>query len=126
MRRLGPALAALLFLAACHGAKPVAKASRVLELRPKPASGASLPQGTHIEIAAVPVPPAEMQWVSGTVQLIGAPTLAFKKDPKDGAFKFKFMVPPMVDVPAGSYQVKAWGRTSAGEDVEGQMAYEVR
>jgi hypothetical protein len=97
-----------------------------LELRPSPASPASLAPGSRIEIAAVPVPSTELEWVSGTVKLFGSPTLAFKKDAKDGFFKFKTMVPPMVDVPAGSYEVRAWGRTSAGEAVEGKMDYEVR
>ncbi len=99
--------------------------TRQLELRASPASPASLIPGSRIEIAAVPVPAGEMQWVSGTVQLFGAPTLAFKKDPKDGFFKFKTMIPPMVQVPAGSYEVKAWGRTTAGEAIEGRLDYQV-
>jgi hypothetical protein len=122
---LAGGLALLLALAACGGRKPIVGA-RVLELRPNPASPATLAPGSRIEIAAVPVPLAELQWVSGTVKLFGSPTLAFKKDAKDGYFKFKTMVPPMVDVPAGSYEVRAWGRTAAGEDVEGRMDYEVR
>jgi hypothetical protein len=118
-------LALVLALQACHSGQPKAGA-RYLELRPKPASPASLVPGSRIEIAAVPIPGTELQWVSGTVKLFGSPTLAFKKDAKDGYFKFKTMVPPMVDVPAGSYEVRAWGRTAEGEAVEGRMDYEVR
>ena len=84
-----------------------------------------LEPGTIVSIAAVPVPATEMQWVSGTVQLFGAPKLSFKKDPKDGFYKFKTMVPPMVQIPAGTYEVKAWGRTAAGEAVEGRTDYVV-
>ena len=79
-----------------------------------------------IEIMAVPVPATEMQWVSGTVKIFRAPSLAFKKDPQDGFYKFKTMVPPMVIIPSGNYEIKAWGRTVAGEEVQGRLEYVVQ
>jgi hypothetical protein len=120
----GLALAAALLVAGC-GAKPRADGHR-LELRADPPSPASLAPGRIIKITAAPVPGGDMQWVSGTVKVLGARVVAFRKDPEDGLYKFKTMVPPMVDIPSGSYQVKAWGRTLAGEDVEGSLDYEVR
>lgn len=113
-------------LAACTPKAVLRPTETVLELRPDPPSPASLEPGTIVSIAAVPVPATEMQWVSGTVQLFGAPKLAFKKDPRDGFYKFKTMVPPMVQIPAGKYAVRAWGRTAAGEDIQGQTEYVVQ
>jgi hypothetical protein len=97
-----------------------------LELRADPPSPAPLQPGTIIKITAVPQPAGEMAWVSGTVKVLGARVVAFKKDPQDGLFKFKTMVPPMADIPSGSYQVRAWGRSAAGEAVEGSLDYVVR
>lgn len=119
-------LGALLGLTACT-AKPVLKpGARYLEIRTTPQSPAELPAGSRVNIVAVPVPATEMQWVSGTVKLFRAPTLAFKKDLEDGFFKFKTMVPPMVMIPAGTYEVKAWGMTVDGESIEGRTDYVVR
>ena len=127
-RALAGALALCLGLAlgACASKAVIKPASAVLELRCNPSSPSSLESGTIVTIAAVPVPATEMQWVSGTVQLFGAPKLAFKRDPKDGLYKFKTMVPPMVQIPVGKYEVKAWGRTAAGEEINGQMEYVVQ
>lgn len=125
--RLALALAAgALLFSACAKKAEVLPSGRFLELRCDPASPAELPSGKLVEIKAVPVPQAEMQWVSGTVKLFGAPNIVFKKDPKDGNFRFRTMVPPMVEVPIGKYAIKVWGRTTAGEAVEGHMDYEVR
>jgi hypothetical protein len=49
------------------------------------------------------------------------------KEQGDGkGWYFRTMVPPLVTVPKGSYEVKAWGKTKAGEDVQGLMSYEVQ
>jgi hypothetical protein len=119
------ALLALFSLAACGG-KQVKAPAHTLEIRPNPASPAKLPSGTRIEVAALPQPAVEMQWVSGTVKLFGAPTLTFKKDLKDGLWKFRTMIPPMVDMPSGTYEIKAWGRTVGGEEIAGRMDYVVQ
>jgi len=126
MRARSLTLVLLTLIAGCTP-KPVLKpGATVLELRATPPSPATLASGMIVSIAAVPVPATEMQWVSGTVKIFRAPNLAFKKDAKDGFYKFKTMVPPMVQIPAGTYEVKAWGRTAAGEAVEGRMEYVVQ
>jgi hypothetical protein len=79
-----------------------------------------------VTVSALPVPEAEMAWVSGTVKLMGAPVLGMKPAADGKRWQFRTMVPPMVTVPAGRYEVKAWGRTKAGEDIQGQMTYEVQ
>lgn len=121
-------IGAVLLFAACTP-KAVVKpgpGATTLEIRVNPPSPAALASGMLVEIAAVPVPATEMQWVSGTVKIFRAPTLPFKKDAKDGLFKFKTMVPPMVMIPAGTYEVKAWGRTALGQDVEARTEYVVK
>jgi len=35
------------------------------------------------------------------------------------------MVPPMVTVPPGAYRIRAWGRTVDGEDLRGELTYDV-
>jgi hypothetical protein len=97
-----------------------------LDIRFNPAGPTHLAPGDLVEIAVLPVPSGEMQWVSGTVQLFHAPTLAFKQDAKDKLFKFKTMVPPMANIPAGTYQVKVWGQSLLGESLQGSSSYEVR
>jgi hypothetical protein len=98
---------------------------RRLEIIADPASPASLQPGQRISVTARPLPEAQMQWVSGTVKVLGAREVAFRKD-ADGLFKFRTMVPPMVDIPSGTYEIRAWGRTAAGEAIEGSLKYEVR
>ncbi len=124
MRRTALALIGALpfFLSACRPRPDL----RHLEISVRPASPADLPPGTIVEIVAMPVPAGQMAWVSGTVKIFRAPVLAFKKSAVDGSFMFRTMVPPMATVPAGSYEVRAWGRTVAGEDVEGRLDYKVR
>lgn len=125
MRSLLAALALGLLLGACAGRKPALDARR-LELSVEPAPPALLPSGTIVKVAARAVPDAELAWVSGTVKIMGAPVLAMKPDADGKTWRFRTMVPPMVTVPAGKYEVKAWGRTKSGEELKGMFSYEVK
>jgi hypothetical protein len=97
---------------------------RTLELSVDPPSPAQLDPGTLIRVSARPVPWASMLWVSGTVQIFGAPVGAFRRA-ADGSWKFRTMVPPMATVPPGSYRIKAWGRTRDGAEIRGELTYKV-
>jgi hypothetical protein len=114
---------AALFLASCHH---LAGHGRVFALSVSPAPPANLAPGTLVKVTARPEPPAEMVWVSGTVKIFGAPVLPFKRDPAGGTWSFKTVVPPLASVPAGSYEIKVWGRTASGEEVSSNLNYEVR
>lgn len=125
--RLAPALAlGLGVLAGCASARPAQRPASVLRLSVDPAPPAQLAPGTLVKVSAVPEPPCQLAWVSGTVKLLGAPVLGFKPDPADGIWRFKTMVPPMTTVPPGHYQVKAWGRSADGAEVDGALDYEVK
>jgi hypothetical protein len=124
---LKPALFALAALALVAGCRPAMKAEgHRLELSALPQPPTSLPSGTVVTVSARTVPEGDLAWVSGTVKLLGAPVLAMKPAADGKSWWFRTMVPPMVTVPAGHYEVKAWGRTKAGEDVQGSMSYEVK
>jgi hypothetical protein len=123
--RLAAAAFAALLLAGCAGKAPVPDARR-LELSVDPAPPTGLPSGTIVKVAARAVPDAELAWVSGTVKIFGAPVLALKPDADGKTWRFKTMVPPMVTVPPGKYEVKAWGRTKNGEELQGLLNYEVK
>lgn len=125
MKSLLGALALGLLLGACAG-KPPLPGARRLELSVDPAPPARLPSGTIVRVAARAVPDAELAWVSGTVKIMGAPVLAMKPDADGKTWRFKTMVPPMLTVPAGKYEVKAWGRTKNGEELQGLFSYEVK
>jgi hypothetical protein len=112
-------------LAGCGAAEVKGQPHR-LELSALPLPPASLPSGTIVTVTARVVPDAQMEWVSGTVKLMGAPVLGMKPGADGKGWWFRTMVPPLVTVPAGHYEVKAWGRTKAGEDVQGMMSYEVQ
>lgn len=120
-----PAVLAAALLAGCAAKAPKPDARR-LELSVQPAPPASLPSGTVVQVAARAVPEAELAWVSGTVKIFGAPVMPLKPDPDGRTWRFRTMVPPLVTVPPGAYEVRAWGRTKAGEDLEGVLSYEVR
>ncbi len=127
MRLARPALAglALLLLSACATRAPKPEGRRLV-LSALPAPPAALPSGTIVSVSARPVPAAELAWVSGTVKILGAPVLGMKPGADGQSWSFRTMVPPMVTVPVGKYEVRAWGRTRAGEAVEGTMTYEVK
>lgn len=114
-----------LALGACRS-QPLAKAGRELKLEVDPPSPGELAGGTVVRVRARPLPPTELAWVSGTVALFGAPTVVFKPEAQGGGWVFATAVPPMVEVPAGSYRIKAWGPTRLGEMYGGELIYEVR
>ncbi|HXB98472.1 MAG TPA: hypothetical protein VNZ54_10505, partial [bacterium] len=76
-------------------------------------------------VQARTVPATQLASLSGTVKMMGAPSLAFRPA-ADGTWYFRTMVPPMTTVPPGHYQIKAWGRTADGQDVTANMDYEVK
>lgn len=127
MRHLaaGFVLLGALSLGACAGKTPASGATH-LELNALPAAPATLLSGTIVSVSAQAVPGAELAWVSGTVKLLGAPVLPMRLDPDGHTWRFRTMVPPLVTVPPGMYQIKAWGRTRSGAPVQGQMTYEVK
>ncbi|MES2202394.1 MAG: hypothetical protein V4498_09095 [candidate division FCPU426 bacterium] len=82
--------------------------------------------GRMVQVTAKPVPASQMAWVSGTVKVFGFPTVPFARDPKSGDWRFKTMIPSMALVPAGMYEVKAWGENLEGQRYEGNMEVEVK
>ena len=123
---LGLAAAAALALAGCHRGALKAGGAHTLVLSVDPPSPNPLDAGTLVRVTARPEPKVEMAWVSGTVKIFGAPVAPFKRDREDGSWRFKTMVPPMVTVPPGTYQIKAWGRTVDGEEIHSAISYEVQ
>jgi hypothetical protein len=122
--------AALALLAGCKSAELTPNGPdafrRHLELSALPAGPTALPSGTIVTVTARVVPEAEMAWVSGTVKLMGAPVLGMKPELNGKGWYFRTMIPPLVTIPPGHYEVKAWGKTKAGEAVNGLMSYEVQ
>ncbi len=118
------AAAFLLLAASCTrvGVRPGPRP--VLSLKVVPAPPARLEPGGFVRVTARCVPPVALGWVSGTVGILGAPVVAFRRGPA-GAWSFRTMVPPFLNVPPGTYRVKAWGRTLDGRAVRGEMDYEV-
>lgn len=119
LARAALALGVLLFVGGCHQAKPAAH-KLALSLDPP-----QLQSGVVLTLSARPEPPLELQWVSGTVEVMGAPTLPMSWDPEVQAWKFKSMVPPFVSIPAGTYTVRAWGQSSNGKRAEGELSVKV-
>jgi hypothetical protein len=114
----------VLALAGCQRGQIVGSRPSVLLVQMVPVSPARLDPGTLISVTARPEPPVAMAWVSGTVQIFGAPVAPFRRG-ADGAWRFRTAVPPMVDVPPGAYGVKVWGRTLDGQELRGASIYEV-
>jgi hypothetical protein len=127
-------VAGLLALAACAGA-PVASAGGAsaspagpaprLAITVDPAGPATLAPGTIVRVRAALQGAGQLEWVSGTVKIMGAPVLGLKPT-ADGAWAFKTMVPPMTTVPAGRYKVKVWGRLTDGRELSETLDYEVK
>jgi hypothetical protein len=115
-RSFGPLFLALglgaFLLGACH---QVSKENRlILTLTPD-----SLTPGTKVEVMAVPQVPVVLQSVSGTVAVTGAWVVPFAYDASRQAWIFKTIIPSMISIPSGKYEVKAWGLTAQGTRVEG-------
>lgn len=112
-----------LCLLAASGCHSVRKNGGSLRLSLDPPE---LAAGQLITVTAAPEPAAELAWVSGTVKVMGAATLPFRKDPSTGHWQFKTMIPAFVSLPSGSYEAKAWGETRAGARYEGSMTVLVK
>jgi hypothetical protein len=123
-----PSLAGLAALAACAlagcaGQRIIGNAPRLV-LTVSPPSPARLDPGTLVSVTAVSEPRVAMRWVSGTVRILGAPVTDFRLR-ADGSWGFRTMVPPMMGVPPGAYHIRAWGRSVDGQDLRGELTYEV-
>jgi hypothetical protein len=125
LKRPGAALLGLALLAGCAHAPQALGPAPSLVLSALPAPPAQLDPGVIVTVEARTLPQTQLAWVSGTVRIMGAPTLAFRQG-ADGTWSFRTMVPPMTTVPPGLYQIKAWGRTAEGQDVKATMEYEVK
>ena len=120
VRALGGCLiAAALLLVGCHQVKPSVSFLR-LSLDPP-----QLQPGVPMTLSVRPEPPTELLWVSGTVEVMGVPTLPLRQDPTDGVWKFRSMLPSFVSIPAGTYKVKAWGVSKQGKRAEGELSIKV-
>ena len=110
-----------LLLSACHRVAP----ERMLDVRMEPST---LKPGQIVEIIVKPVQPVELQWVSGTVKLgMGAvPEKSLKYEDACSCWKFKTMIPVFVTIPAGKYEIKAWGETENGDAYSGSTMIEVK
>lgn len=121
MRRLGLlALTLLPLLCSCAGAKPEAKRQLILSLDPP-----RLEPGEIILVSARPEPMATMRWISGTVQVLGAPTMPFEPG-VDGSWIFKTQIPIFSTIEPGSYLAKAWGDDQDGQRYEGSLLIQVK
>jgi len=121
--RLGRGLAfafALPLLASCAGAKPGAERRLILSMQPP-----ELRPGVMIQVAARPLPQAEMAWVSGTVKVMGAPVMPFRPDGA-GGWAFKTMVPAFASIAPGRYEARAWGDSKDGLRYEGNLFIDVK
>ena len=119
----GLAALAACALAGCAGQRIAGNTPRLL-LTVVPPSPTRLYPGTLVSVIALPEPRVAMRWVSGTVRILGAPVTDFRLN-ADGSWGFRTMVPPMVTVPPGAYRIRAWGRTVDGEDLRGELTYDV-
>jgi hypothetical protein len=116
----GLALAAgLLFLSGCHSVAP--QRQLIITMNPP-----EFRPGAALVVTARPLPQAEMAYVSGTVNVMGFPDLAFSRDLVDGQWKFKTMIPIFASVNPGNYQVKAWGLSKAGQRYDGALYVQVK
>lgn len=122
-RALLPAAFLALLLAAC--ARVAVLPPLRLAFRLSPPSPARLLPGSRVRVSVRVEPPTQMLWVSGTVGILGAPVVAFRRSKDGGSWIFRTMVPPFLSVPSGTYRVKAWGMARDGRKVRGETTYEV-
>lgn len=117
---LGLILALAPLLASCSGAKAAPERRLILSMEPP-----ELKAGQLIQISVRPEPEAALAWVSGTVKVMGAPVMPFRKD-EHGLWKFKTMIPVFASISPGHYEAKAWGDSTAGQHYEGNLIIEVK
>lgn len=103
----------------CHSVGP--QHNLILSMVP-----AEMRPGQILVVTAQPVPPANLLWVSGTVNVMGFPDMAFSKDAKDGLWKIKTMIPIFTSVAPGDYEAKAWGLSKDGQRYDGTFNVHVK
>jgi hypothetical protein len=119
--RLAACLGALLpLLVSCSGAAVKQDRRLILKLSPP-----ELRPGEIIQVSAQPEPKAQMAWVSGTVKVMGAPVMPFKKD-SNGTWSIKTMMSPLVTIAPGTYEARAWGDDVSGQHYEGNLSIDVK
>jgi len=111
---------ALLALAGCAGSKPPNVHRLALVMTPP-----ELKAGQMIQVSASPGPGVEMAWVSGTVKVLGAPVMPFRKD-SHGTWVFKTMIPAFASLSPGTYEARAWGDSVEGQRYEGGLFVDVK
>jgi hypothetical protein len=122
LRRLAlAALAAGLLLSGCHQAKPGGPGVLLLKVEPT-----KFKPGAIVTVSAKPPQGSVLAQVSGTVAVMGAPTVPFQFDGVSKAWVFRTLIPDMVTIPPGDYQVKAWGADKAGRRYEGSTTISVQ
>ena len=120
MKKLALVLALGAFcLASCHAVKTENRL--ILKVEP-----AELQPGVKLTVTAVPQPLAEMAYVSGTVAVSGAPVLPFKYNAAAKHWYFGMLIPALVSIPPGEYEVKVWGQSLAGARYEGRTTVKVK
>jgi hypothetical protein len=120
MRRSLALLVLLPFLSSCGSAKIQGDHRLIISMDPP-----QLQAGSMIQVSAVPVPPTEMAWVSGTVKVMGAPVMPFQRQ-ENGTWTFKTMIPIFASITPGQYQANAWGESKDGQRYEGSLVLNVK
>jgi len=113
-------LALLPFLASCAGGTVAQERRLIVSMSPP-----ELKAGQMIQVTARPQPAAELAWVSGTVEVMGAPVMPFARA-SDGAWNFKTMIPVFASIRPGKYEARAWGDTADGKRYEGNLIIDVK
>jgi hypothetical protein len=122
MRILAAGLAVFaLFLAACQG--PKIKPEHRLAVAVSPLLVGA---GQRVTVTAMAVDQAEMAYVSGTVGSFGLPNVALKYDAVGKLWFLSRPIPLFVTIPAGRYEIKAWGESKAGEKYERNTFVEIK
>ena len=114
------ALSALLGLGGCASAKIDPGRRLTLSLSPP-----ELKPGQLIQVSAAPPAGVELAWVSGTVKVMGAPVMPFRKS-EAGTWAFKTMIPAFASISPGTYEAKAWGDSLEGQRYEGSLLIKVK
>lgn len=113
-------LALMPLLASCAGAKPKNEHRLIVTMTPP-----ELKAGQLLLVTARPEPAAEMAWVSGTVKVMGAPVMPFRRG-ADGIWAFKTMIPAFASLTPGKYVAEAWGDSKDGQHYEGILNIDVK
>lgn len=110
----------ILALFGCAASKPQNAHRLALSMMPP-----ELKAGQMIQVSAFPGPGVEMAWVSGTVKVLGAPVMPFRKA-EHGAWVFRTMIPAFASLSPGTYEARAWGDSVEGQRFEGSLFLDVK